>query len=379
MTEILLSANTDWFLHNFRASFADYLIEKGCQVTMVSPPGKYSHSFLSRGYKWIPWELGRQTVRPWDELASILQLAKIYRREKADLLHHHTIKPVLYGSLVARLLRKRNVVNSITGRGYVFLSQEPRARWLKGITSTLYRLALNNDNYALIFENDTDRRYFIEHGFVPEFRTRLISGIGVDPQRFHPQEEHASTPMVLFSGRMLTDKGVGVLVEAARILHKHVDVRVLLVGEPDPGNPASIQAEQLDEWHREGVIEWLGFQSNMPDIYAQSTVVALPTMYGEGVPTVLIEAAACGKATVATDMPGCTDITIHNQTGLIVPKNDPVALSEALYLLISDPGLRVKMGRAGRKLVLEKFTTRIVNDATFEVYQEVLEHSLTSR
>ena len=377
MTKILLSANTDWFLYNFRSSFVDNLIESGFQVVLVTPPGKYTASFAERGYRWIPWKLGRQTVQLWNEMPSIWQLARIYRRERADLLHHHTIKPVLYGSLIARLFGKDNVVNSITGRGYVFISKETRARWLKNITSWLYRLALKNDNYATIFENETDRRYFVENRFAPEERTWLIPGIGVDPERFHPTPEPGGTPIVLYSGRLLWDKGVGVLVDAARILHQRAEVRVVLVGEPDPGNPASISQEQLLEWQDEDVVEWWGWRSDMTKVYAQSAVVTLPTQYGEGVPTVLLEAAASGRPTVATDMPGCSDITIHDETGLIVPVNDPEALAGALYALIRDSGLRDRMGRSGRALVLEKFTDRQVNDATLRVYHHVLDHSLT--
>jgi glycosyltransferase involved in cell wall biosynthesis len=379
MTKILLSANTDWFLYNFRSSLANYLRERGFEVVLVSPPGTYAPKFEEKGFRWIPWNLGRQTLQPWRELPSFRQLADIYRREAAELLHHHTIKPVLYGSLIARMTGIDNVVNSITGRGYVYISKEPRARFLKQITSILYRLALNNDNFASIFENDTDRRYFIDHKFTPEQRTWLISGIGVDPDHFKPEPEPAGIPTVLFSGRMLWDKGVGVLVDAARILHKQIQVRVVLTGEPDPGNPASISKEQLLEWQEQGIIEWWGWQPEMNNVYIKSHIVTLPTMYGEGVPTVLLEAASCGRATVATDMPGCSDITIHGKTGLIVPVNDPLALAEALHTLIRDENQRGRMGLAARQLVLDKFTSERVNEATLNVYNKVLQHSLSQQ
>ena len=379
MTKIILSANTDWFLHNFRTSLSGYLREHGFEVVFISPPGKYVPSFAENGYRWIPWEVGRQTIQPWREIPSIRQLLKIYRAERPDLVHHHTIKPVLYGSLVTRLLGMDNVVNSITGRGYVFLSNEVRAQALKYPIAWLYRFAMKHDNYALIFENNTDREYFIKNIFAPAERTWLIPGIGVDTNRFSPQPEPTSTPLVLFSGRMLWDKGVGVLVEAARVLHSQLKVRVVLVGEPDPGNPASISHEQLTAWQEEGAVEWWGWRQDMPRVYAQSNIVTLPTMYGEGVPTVLIEAAACGRATVTTDMPGCRDVTIHERTGLVVPVNDSQALARALLRLISDSELRGRMGLAGRQLILDKFSSDRVNEATLKVYQHVLGNSSPQR
>lgn len=371
-SKILLVANTDWYLYNFRLALACFLREQGFEVVLVSPPGRYAPSFEERGFRWVPWEIGRQTLAPWREIPAISEIAQIFRREKPDLIHQHTIKPVLYGSLVAKSLGLRPVVNSIPGRGYVFLGKGAKASLLKRGAKILYRLAFSPAGTVAIFENSPDREYFISEGFVPASRTWLIPGVGVDPQRFLPSEEPEGTPVVLFSGRMLWDKGVGVLVEAARLLHQRRPVRVALAGDTDPGNPSSIDKTTLQGWEQEGVVEWWGWQPDMIAAYARSHIVTLPTMYGEGVPTVLLEAASCGRAIVATDMPGCRDIVIHEQTGLIVPPNDPAALAGALEKLISDPSLRGRMGAAARRLVLQKFTTAQVNAATLAVYHQAL-------
>lgn len=372
MSKVILSANTDWYLYNFRFSLIRFLRDHGYQVVLVSPPGSYTRRFAEEGLPWIPWRLGRQTLVPWREIPSLLQLARIYRREEPDLVHHHTIKPVLYGSLTARLLGMDNVVNSITGRGYVFLGRERKAHALRKTVKRLYRLALNHPNYAVIFENDTDQEYFIAENFVPRNRTWLISSVGVDPVRYTPSPEPEGPPVVLFSGRLLWDKGVGVLVEAARLLRQKTPLRVALVGKPDPGNPASIDEDTLNGWVQEGAVEWWGWQPDMSQVYRQCHIVAAPSMYGEGVPTVLLEAAASGRPVVSTDMPGCRDIAVHGCNGLVVPPNDPQALAEALHELAADPALRGRMGAAGRKLILEKFTTTQVNTATLEVYRKVL-------
>jgi glycosyltransferase involved in cell wall biosynthesis len=171
---------------------------------------------------------------------------------------------------------------------------------------------------------------------------------------------------------MLWDKGVGELVEAARLLQGEKQARFALAGEPDPGNPASIKESTLRGWQEEGIIEWWGWQPDMKSVYTQSHIVTLPT-YGEGVPTTLLEAAACGRPIVASNVPGCQAVVREGLNGLLVPPGDPEALADALGRLISDAGLRGRMGAAGRQLVLEKFTTTKVNSQTLDVYRKLLE------
>lgn len=367
--KILLVANTDWYLYNFRLSLAQSLRQQDYRVVLVSPPGRFTENFTAQGFPWRSWEVGRKSLSPWTEARSLLALAGIYRQEQPDLIHHHTIKPVLYGSLVARVLGMQNVVNSITGRGYVFTSNDCKARWLKRLALPFYRLAFRHPNYATIFENEEDQRYFHRMKLAMPDRSWLINGVGVDPERFTPCPEQPGKPVILYSGRMLWDKGVGVLVEAARLLK---NARVVLVGEPDPGNPGSVDRQQLQSWHAAGLVEWWGWQSDMNQVYARSHIFAMPTMYGEGVPTVLLEAAACGKPIVATDIPGCREIVSPGLNGFLVPLDDPLALAKALQSLVDDVDLRGRMGLAGRSLILQKFTTLQVNARTVEVYRHVL-------
>jgi glycosyltransferase involved in cell wall biosynthesis len=372
MTRLLLSSNTDWYLYNFRLALAEYMREAGLEVVLVSPYGRFVPALKQHGFRWIPWELGRQSLAPWGEIDSLRQIYTIYRREKPDLVHHHTIKPVLYGSLAARLAGVPGIVNSITGRGYIFLGEERKARWLKKLVVPLYRLAFRSPRCAVTFENETDQDYFLTNRLVPKERTWLIEGVGVDPERFAPQPEPAGTPVVMLAARMLWDKGVGVLVEAARQLKQEIPARVVLVGEPDPGNPGTVSSQTLEKWHVEGIIEWWGWRPNMPEVYNQSHIVTLPTMYGEGVPTTLLEAAACGRPLVASDIPGCRQVVLDGQNGFLVPPNDPAALAQSLKRLVSDAALRGRMGAASRQLVMRKFTHAQVHAATLEVYRHIL-------
>ncbi len=374
MTKIILTANTDWFLYNFRYALIHDLREKGFDVRLVSPPGEFIQYFVDDGFIWYPWKLQRRSIAIWREIISLYHIAKIYRRERPDIVHHHTIKSVLYGSLAAFLSGIPMVVNSISGRGYVFLGRELKARVIRKLLGPFYGSIVRNISSMVIFENQADCDYFLDVGFVSEERQQLIESVGADPERFSPTPEpDKDSVVVVMAARTLWDKGVGVFVEAARILKDHMDVRMVLVGEPDPGNPTSLKVEVLSEWHRQGVIEWWGWHNDMEHVYEQSNIVALPTMYGEGVPRTLIEAAACGRPVVATDMPGCRSIVQHEVNGLLIPPNDPLALAQALERLALDPVLRMKMGVEGRNLILDKFTHNKINRLTIQVYQNLLE------
>jgi glycosyltransferase involved in cell wall biosynthesis len=371
MRKILLVANTDWYLYNFRLSLAKYLRQSGFEVVMVSPAGRFVPRLQQEGFRWVEWGVGRKTLAPWSEIYAIAKLAGILSREKPDLVHNFTVKPVLYGSIAARMVGISGIVSSVTGLGYVFLRQEVKQRSIRRVVKTLYRLAFSSKNSTVIFENEADRRYFIQEGLVPEERTCLIEGVGIDTGHFTLLQEPHGLPVVVLPARMLWDKGVGVLVEAARRLHQRVQVRVALVGEPDTGNPAAVEQGLLERWSQEGVVEWWGWQEDMLDVYRQSHIVTLPSL-GEGVPTALLEAAACARPIVATAVPGCRDVVIDGRNGFLVPPNDPEALSEALERLILDSGLRARMGAAGREIVLEKYTSSRVNAATLEIYSRLL-------
>jgi glycosyltransferase involved in cell wall biosynthesis len=372
MTKILLVANTDWYLYNFRLSLAKFLRDQGFEVALVSPGGRFAPLMLDSGFRWIEWDLGRQTLAPWKEMLGIIHLARIYRQEQVDLVHHFTVKPVLYGSLAARLLGVKNLVNSVTGLGFVFLSQDIKAQLLRGFVKRFYRVAFGHPNCAIIFENESDRQYLRKEKVINTQSTWLIQGVGIDPFYFSPLPEPAGKPVIVLPARLLWDKGVGVLVDAARLLRQKVDVRVALVGEPDAGNPATVTSSTIQGWVQEGIIEWWGWQTDMRNVYTNCHVVTLPS-FGEGVPTVLLEAAACARPIVTTDVAGCRDVVENGVNGLLVPPNDAPALAVALGKLIDDPALRIRMGAMGRQRVLEKFTNAHINAATLEVYRALLE------
>jgi glycosyltransferase involved in cell wall biosynthesis len=323
------------------------------------------------GFRGLAWPVGRQSISPLKELPAVLSLWQIYTQEKPDLVHHHTIKPVLYGSLAANRSGVPAVINSITGLGYVFMSRQPRARLANAVAGYLYRKAFANPGAVAIFENESDRQFFLKQGFLREEQTQSIASVGVDTEWFVPQPLPSGAPVVILAGRMLKDKGVETFVEAARLIGTQAGARFTLVGRPDPGNPTSIPEGQITQWVQQGVVEWWGWQDDMQRVYAQSWVVVLPSL-GEGVPVVLLEAAASGRAVIATDVPGCREVVIPGYNGFLVPVNDPSSLAHAMQPLIQDPASCSQMGMNGRQMVEEKFTAAQVNAATLAVYQQAL-------
>lgn len=371
MIKILLVANTDWYLFRFRLLLAQHLRSQGMEVVFVSPKGQYVEKIKENGFRWAEWYVGRQTINPFGELKSILSLISILKKEQPSLIHLHTIKPVLYGSFAARFVKLTSIVRSITGRGYVFLGNDLRAKFLRPLVKVIYRLMLNVDFGATIFENQTDRQFFLDESLIHPNRSHVVEGVGVDTDYYSPLPEPEGALSVLLAGRLLWDKGIGVFVEAARQLKQKMDVRCILVGETDPGNPASIEPTVVQQWVSEGVVEWWGWQTDMRTVFSSCHLVALPSM-GEGIPTILLEAASSARAIVATNVPGCRDVVQDGVNGLLVPPNDANALASALAMLLLDPLLRSKMSKQARLLAEQRFASKHIITQTQKLYLELL-------
>ena len=364
--KILLFANTDWYLYNFRLALAQSLRARGDEVVLVSPGGAYAPRLQELGFRWVCFPLARRGLNPLVEISTILRLFKLYRREKPDLVHQFTIKCVLYGSLACHMLGIRATVNSVTGLGYVFMEDRGARHWLRGIIMLFYRLILRRT--WVIFQNPDDMEIFLENRLVDPRRMAIIRGSGVDNQRFQPTPEPGGIPVVILPARLLWDKGVGEFVEAARRLQADgLRARFVLVGDSDTENPAAVPVTRIQEWEEKGVIEWWGWHDDMEMVYAQAHIVCLPS-YREGVPKTLIEAAACGRPIVASDVPGCREIVRPGENGLLVPVRDVASLAASLKQLIQDSELRSAMGICGRKIAKEEFSMDSVISQTLEIY-----------
>jgi glycosyltransferase involved in cell wall biosynthesis len=372
--KIVLFANTDWYLYNFRRSLALALQADGHDLLLLSPPGPHGAKLQALGLRWEQVDMARRSLNPLREALLVWRLARRLRRERPDVVHGFTIKCAVYGALAARLAGVRGRVSSVAGLGYVFISNSAKARVLRPIVRTLLRAALDGRDARLVLQNPDDVALFTRAGLCDPARIRLIEGSGVDCSRFLPPaaERSAGAPLrVLLPARLLWDKGLAELVEAARLLRaqgRHL--RIELAGEPDPGNPASVPEATVRGWVAEGLVDWLGHVDDMPALFAAVDVVVLPS-YREGLPKGLIEAASCARALVATDVPGCREVVSHEQDGLLVSVRDGVALADAIARLDDDPALRQRLGAAARRKALDRFDERQVVARTLAVYQEL--------
>jgi len=375
MQKILLVANTGWYLYNFRLPLARFLRARGdVEVVLVSPRDAYVPRLTAEGFRWIELTLDRKSVNPLRELLVVARLAAIYKAERPDAVHHFTAKCVLYGTLAAKLTCVRAVVNALTGLGHVFMGSGWKARTLRPIVKMLYRRLLTARRVRVVFQNPDDLRTFTDQKLVVPDRTILIRGSGVNLKRFRPRpgnRDDAPCPVVLFAARLNGDKGIHEFVEAARTLKSSGGVGAVfqVAGAPDTGNPSSVSAAQMDDWRREGAVDLLGHVDTMDDLIAQAAVVVLPTHGGEGVPRVLLEAAAMGKPIVATDVPGCREAVLPSENGFLVPPKDARALAACVERLLCDADLRARMGAAGRRLMEQHFDDQDVARRTAAIYE----------
>lgn len=371
--KLLYFITEDWF---FCSHFLDRALaarRAGFDVGVVTRVQRHGNDITEAGIKLIPFHLARTGMNPWHEFEVIRRLMRIYRAERPNIVHHIAVKPILYGTLAARLANISRIVNAPVGMGYIFSSRQLKAKLLRPGLLFAYRLLMNPINSVAVFENPDDRAYCENLGIVARERTRLIRGAGVSTEKFVPSHEPAGLPTVILPARMLWDKGVGEFVEAAKVLRRQgVAARFALVGAPDDDNPAAVSQTQLETWHREDVVEWWGYQDDMPRVLKGIHIVCLPSSYAEGLPKVLIEAAAAGRPIVTTDAPGCREIVKDGENGFLVPVRSVEPLTTALRRLIEDADLRAQMGRKGREMAIAGFSVEQVNAETLALYREML-------
>ncbi|OAJ53695.1 glycosyl transferase family 1 [Paraburkholderia ginsengiterrae] len=375
--KVVLFANTEWYLYNFKLSLAHELRDRGCDVVLLSPPGEYAARLEQAGFVWREVPMHRRSINPFRELRVIMQLSKLLAAEKPDVVHNFTIKCAVYGSIASKLVGTRGIVNSIAGLGFVFTSRKLLARLLQPVVKGLFRVSLGGVRSTVIVQNPDDLAFFNSADWLKAREVCLIKGSGVSLTRFRDRDRQSvldrSKPLrLVLAARLLWDKGVREFIDAAKYLKaESPNCRFILAGTPDGGNPNSVSDEQIQKWQSEGIVEWLGHVSDMPKLFDEVDVIVLPS-YREGLPKSLIEAAACGLAIVTTDAPGCKEVVNDDgKNGLLVPVRDALALARAIQRLEEDRTLCMSLGEAARERVLLEFDERIVIDKTIAVYEQL--------
>ena len=367
---LFLSNDCDYFLSH-RLPVALACREKGYEVHVAGPASATAEEIASHGFTYHDISMSGRISDPWQEFATIRDIVRLFKSLRPDLVHAVAIKSVLFGSIAARLARVPALVNAVTGLGYLFISQSLKARVVRAIALRGFRFGFRHRNCRVLFQNRDDSDLFTGCKVVAPEKVTIIRGSGVDVTLYVPHEISGEPPIVVLPSRMLWDKGVGEFVEAAAILKKEgVQARFVLVGDSYLSNPASITREKLTQWDASGVVEWWGQKDRMHDIFRQAHVVCLPS-YREGLPKALIEAAACGRPIVTTDVPGCREVVIDGINGFLVPVKDAVSLAAKLKVLIADSALCRRMGEKGRELAEGEFAVQRVVSETLRCYEEL--------
>lgn len=365
--KLLFVINDDWYFLSHRLPLALAAQREGFDVAVATRISSHGQEIINHGFQLIPLQyLKRETWSPLNELRAVRELRSIYRREKPDVVHHVALKPILHGNIAALRLPLK-IVNAFAGLGYLESSKSPKALILRTIIWTAMRFLLNRPKTFTILQNFEDRDFALRNLHMSDDNTEVIMGSGVDLELFRPSPQPSGVPIVMLPSRLLWNKGVSEFVAAAELLTSTgVRARFVLVGDTDEGSPSAIPRSQLADWKDSGSIEWWGKMSNMQQVLPLASIICLPS-YREGIPKVLIEAAACGRPIVTTDVPGCRDVVQHYVNGMLVPAQNVDVLALTIKVLLENSDLRVRMGDAGRKIVAH-FSQDVVIEKTLMRY-----------
>ncbi|MDB4770094.1 glycosyltransferase family 4 protein [Akkermansiaceae bacterium] len=373
--KLLFVVNHSEFFLSHRLPIAQFAMEQGYEVHLATSKTPALAQVRRHGIITHTLPLQPGGMNPFKDFALLLSLFVLYRKIRPDIIHQVTIKPVMYGSIAARLSKTMAVINAMSGMGYLYISNSFKQRILRKIIQAFLKFGFKHPNIKMILQNLDDQKLFVESAILNVDDIQLIKGSGVDPKLYSPQAEPAKPFMVLMPARLLWDKGVGEFVEAAQLVKKTLpETRFVLVGDIDENNPKVVNRSQILDWVKLGHVEWLGMRDDMPAILNQAQIVCLPS-YREGLPKSLIEAASCGRPIVSTDVPGCREIARDNDNALLVPPRNGKALAAAIEKLLKDPVLCKKMGVSGRSIVLNEFTLDHVLKQTFTLYQTMTNNS----
>ncbi|WP_184088120.1 glycosyltransferase family 4 protein [Afipia massiliensis] len=370
---LIYVASEDWAFVSHRLPMARAARDAGFDVHVATSVGSSADAIRAEGFTIHPIPFRRGGLSPLSALSTIRTLRQIKRALSPSIVHHVGMQVCVLGG-VSSLGMATPQINALTGLGYAFTSMAPRALLLRVIITIALRYLLNRDHVVTLVQNPDDRTTLETIG-IDSRRLARIPGSGVHTDKLIPMPEPDGPITVGFAGRLLTAKGIRALVGAHRILRaRGMDVRLHIAGDPDPANPDSVTLEEAQQWNNEPGIAWLGQVADITTLWRDSHIAALPS-HREGLPKSLLEAAACGRPLIATDAPGCREIAIPGQTGLLVPIEDPQALADAIGELAVSRELRMRYGAAARQLVVKKMSAQAIGAAIVALYEEQLQRA----
>ena len=366
MPRLLYLVSEDWYFLSHRLPMARAARAAGYEVHVATRVVDGGAAIEREGFVLhpIPWKRG--SASPVAALATIRTVRALYKSIKPEIVHHVAFAPAVLGSIAALGLSIKKL-NALAGLGFVFTSNTPKARILRPLARLLLRFLLTRPDTTVLVQNPDDQAMVRRLG-VGEAHIALIPGSGVDVDRLTSLPEPERPFTVGFVGRLLYDKGVQVLVRAQEILRaRGTRIRVLIAGAPDPSNPASIPEATLQRWRETEGLTLLGHARDVRTVWGQSHIAVLVSRR-EGLPMSLLEAAACGRAIIASDVPGCREIARTGVNSLLVPADDPEALADAITQLMRDPALRARYAANARQIAVDEFSSKHVATAIVALY-----------
>ena len=370
-SKIVLVSNTSWYIYNFRINLLFLIKKNNYDLFLICPRDEYTEKLEKLGFKIYNWNLNRRSINPLRELISIYKLVRIYKLIKPQIVHHFTIKACIYGSISAFICNTKVIVNSFTGLGHFFISNNFRIKSIRKVSRIFIRLIFSKINTKLILQNNSDRKKLLELKITTKNKSIVIPGSGIDLDYFYPQEKvfDRSQIKLLFPSRLIKEKGILELIRACILLDKEkIPIKLYIAGKLDAGNRSSLKKEDIAVLKKLKNVVLMGHIKDMRNLYRKIDIVVLPS-WREGLSKALLEAAAMEKAIITTNVPGCKEIVKHMKTGLIVNVNNPLQIKESIMMIYDNPGLVKKFGKAARLRVKKKFEVKKINKMTIREYE----------
>ena len=371
---VMFAVTEDWYFWSHRRPLAAYLQSRGCKISLATRFNRRKQDCVEMSITAIDISFERSLRYPFRDVMAMIGLYRAVRELQPDIVHLVSHKPIVLGALSLFACPKTKFIAAFTGMGYLFSSEDRKAHWFQRLMVIVLRQILRRPNVSILVQNEQDRQLLAEERIGSVARSIVIPGVGVDTSMFYESEpKFSDRPLVILAARLIRDKGILEFVSAAREVHKRgIICRFALVGALDPDSPAAISRSEIDKWLSEGVVECWGHREDMPAVYRAANIVCLPS-YREGFPKVLLEAAACGRAIVASDVSGCREICQNGVNGTLVKVRDSNSLANAIIELLSSPERQRQYGLAGSQIVKRNYSVERIGEQTLELYRSVLD------
>lgn len=375
---ILIISNSDWFFLSHRLDIGLEAISKGYEVHIATKFTDKKEILSNYGFTTHILDMHRSRITLIELIKNFFDILNIIKEVKPNLIHAITIKPVIIGGIASRYFNNIPFIAAISGLGYLFTSNNFISIVLRNFVKLFYKASLSGKLKKVIFQNSSDQEIVKKFCSLKKDDFLLIPGSGVDLDTYKPIKNKKSKKQILFASRLLRSKGLLQFVESAENL-KNIKYKFLIAGKFDLENPDGISKKEIYNWEKKQIIKYLGDIKDIRNLIQESDIVVLPSYYGEGLPKILIEAAACGVPVITTDHPGCKDAIIKNKTGLLVPIKDSRAISMAILKLINNKKLMESMGNSGRKFAERTFGIKKVVNIHMEIYKELIDKAIKQK